>query len=129
VRLQHNADSIYADRSVVEYAVNLVLATRNPEAYGLADLGPLVAFGASPRASLGLVAAGRALALLRGRTYTLPQDVFDVAPDIMRHRLVLTYEALARDITADHVLARVLSTIPAPRIAPSQDATAAPVHP
>ena len=124
VRLQHNADCIYADRSVVEYAVNLVLATRNPEAFGLADLGPLVAFGASPRASLGLVAAGRALALLRGRTYTLPQDVFDVAPDIMRHRLVLTYEALARDITADHVLARVLSTIPAPRIAPSQDATA-----
>jgi MoxR-like ATPase len=129
VRLQHNADSIYADRSVVEYAVNLVLATRNPEAYGLADLAPLVAFGASPRASLGLVAAGRALALLRGRTYTLPQDVFDVAPDIMRHRLVLTYEALAREITADHVLARVLSTIPAPRIAPSQDATAASAYP
>jgi MoxR-like ATPase len=128
VRLQNNADRIYADRSVVEYAVNLVLATRNPEAFGLADLGPLVAFGASPRASLGLVAAGRALALLRGRTYTLPQDVFDVAPDIMRHRLVLTYEALARDITADHVLARVLSTIPAPRIAPSQDATATSVY-
>ena len=128
VRLQHNADAIYADRSVVEYAVNLVLATRNPESYGLADLGPLVAFGASPRASLGLVAAGRALALLRGRSYTLPQDIFDVAPDIMRHRLVLTYEALARDITADHVLARVLSTIPAPRIAPSQDATATSVY-
>jgi len=66
------------------------------------------------------VAAGRALALMRGRTYVLPQDVFDVAPDIMRHRLVLSYEALAREISADHVLARVLSTVPAPRIAPSQ---------
>jgi MoxR-like ATPase len=123
VRLQHVADAVYCDRSVVEYAVNLVLATRSPETFGLADLGPLVAFGASPRASLGLVAAGRALALLRGRGYTLPQDIFDVAPDIMRHRLVLTYEALARDITPDHVLARVMSTVPAPRIAPSQDAT------
>jgi MoxR-like ATPase len=124
VALQQAADAVYCDRSVVEYAVNVVLATRNPDTYGLADLGPLVSYGASPRASLGLVAAGRALALLRGRTYTLPQDVFDVAPDILRHRLVLSYEALARDITADHVLARVLSTVPAPRIAPSQDGSA-----
>ena len=112
---------MYVDRSVVDYAVNLVLATRDPAKYGLADLTALVSYGASPRASLGLVAAGRALALLRGRSYVLPQDVFDVAPDILRHRLVLSYEALAREISADHVLARVLSTIPAPRIAPSQD--------
>src|SRR3954451_2302131 len=123
--LQASADRIYCDRSIVEYAVNLVLATRNPTTYGLADLETLVAYGASPRASLGLVAAGRALALLRGRTYVLPQDVFDVAPDLMRHRLVLSYEALAREITADHVLARVLSTVPAPRIAPSQAEVAA----
>src|SRR5205085_4733431 len=119
--LQAAADRIYCDRSIVEYSVNLVLATRNPTTYGLNDLEPLVAYGASPRASLGLVAAGRALALMRGRSYVLPQDVFDVAPDIMRHRLVLSYEALAREVTADHVLARVLSTVPAPRIAPSQD--------
>jgi MoxR-like ATPase len=123
--LQAASDAVYCDRSIVEYAVNLVLATRNPASYGLADLEPLVAYGASPRASLGLVAAGRALALLRGRSYALPQDVFDVAPDIMRHRLVLSYEALAREITADHVLARVLSTVPAPRIAPSQVEVAA----
>src|SRR3954470_9893129 len=123
--LQANADRVYCDRAVVEYAVSLVLATRNPTTYGLADLEPLVAYGASPRASLGLVAAGRALALMRGRTYALPQDVFDVAPDIMRHRLVLSYEALAREITPDHVLARVLSTVPAPRASPSQVEAAA----
>jgi MoxR-like ATPase len=122
--LQAASDRVYCDRSIVEYAVNLVLATRNPTTYGLADLEPLVAYGASPRASLGLVAAGRALALMRNRSYVLPQDVFDVAPDIMRHRLVLSYEALAREITADHILARVLSTVPAPRIAPSQGETA-----
>jgi len=121
VALQAAADRVYVDRSVVDYAVSLVLATRDPAKYGLADLTSLVSYGASPRASLGLVAAGRALALLRGRTYVLPQDVFDVAPDILRHRLVLSYEALAREISADHVLARVLSTVPAPRIAPSQD--------
>ncbi|MSW91937.1 MAG: AAA domain-containing protein, partial [Actinobacteria bacterium] len=102
-RLQEAADSVYVDRGVIDYAVNLVLATREPATFGMHDLGELIGFGASPRASLGLVRAGRALALLRGRTYALPQDVFDVAPDIMRHRLVLSYEALARDVTADHV--------------------------
>lgn len=81
----------------------------------------IIAYGASPRASLGLLAGARALALLRGRSYALPQDVFDVAPDVLRHRLVLSYEALAQSISADQVLARVLSTVPAPRIAPSQD--------
>jgi MoxR-like ATPase len=121
VELQAAADRVYVDHSVVDYAVNLVLATRDPAKYGLADLTSLVSYGASPRASLGLVAAGRALAMLRGRSYVLPQDVFDVAPDILRHRLVLSYEALAREISADHVLARVVSTVPAPRIAPSQD--------
>jgi MoxR-like ATPase len=121
VRLQTAADEVYVDRAVVEYAVALVLATREPVQYGLPDLAELLAYGASPRASLGLVAGGRALALLRGRHYVLPQDVFDVAPDVLRHRLVLSYEALAREITPDHVLARVVSTVPAPHVAPSQD--------
>ena len=115
------ADSIFVAREVVDYAVSLVFATRQPDRFGLADLGELVAYGASPRASLGLVAAGRALAMMRGRTYVLPQDVFDVAPDILRHRLVLSYEALARDVGVDDVLGRLLSTVPAPRVAPSQD--------
>jgi MoxR-like ATPase len=123
-QLQDAADRIFVAREVVDYAVSLVLATREPERFNLGDLRELVSYGSSPRASLGLVAAGRALALLRGRTYVLPQDVFDVAPDILRHRLVLSYEALARDVSVDDVLARLLSTVPAPRVAPSQDASA-----
>ena len=122
--LQEVADSVFVAREVVDYAVNLVFATREPERYGLGELKELLSYGASPRASLGLVAAGRALALLRGRSYVLPQDVFDVAPDILRHRLVLSYEALARDVVVDDVLGRILSTVPAPRVAPSQDPTA-----
>jgi MoxR-like ATPase len=122
--LQGVADSIFVAREVIDYAVSLVLATREPSRFGLADLKELVAYGASPRASLGLVAAGRAIALLRGRSYVLPQDVFDVAPDILRHRLVLSYEALARDISVDDVLGRLLSTVPAPRVTPSQDPSA-----
>ena len=120
LRLQAAADACYCDRSVVEYAVNLVLATRTPQNYGLADLAPFLEFGASPRASLGLVRAGRAMALLRGRNYVVPQDIFDVAPEIMRHRLVLTYEALAADVDAEQIMIRVLSTVPAPVIQPSQ---------
>jgi MoxR-like ATPase len=119
--LQDEADRVYVDRGVVDYAVNLVLATRDPSSFGLPDLHELIGYGASPRASIGLVRAGRALALLRGRSYALPQDVFDVAPDVLRHRLVLSYEALAQELTPDHLLARILSTVPAPRIAPSQD--------
>ncbi len=122
--LQDEAEKIFVAREVVDYAVNLVFATREPDRFGLGDLRELLAYGASPRASLGLIAAGRALALLRGRAYVLPQDVYDVAPDIFRHRLVLSYEALARDITVNDVLGRILSTVPAPRVAPSQDASA-----
>ena len=120
VALQDAADAIYVDRAVVDYAVTLVLATRDPAKFGLADIEPFISYGASPRASLGLIAAGRALALLRNRAYVLPQDVFDVAPDIIRHRLVLSYEALAQGTTTEDILARLLSTVPAPRIAPSQ---------
>lgn len=124
--LQSTADRVYVDRSVVDYAVRLVLATREPARWSMHDLTDLVAYGASPRASLGLVAAGRALALVRGRTYALPQDVFDVAPDVLRHRLVLSYEALAQGRSVEDVLARILSTVPAPRVSPSQDPTAVP---
>lgn len=118
-QLQRAADECYCDRSVVEYAVNLVLATRTPQNYGLADLNQYLEFGASPRASLGLVRAGRAMALLRGRNYVVPQDIFDVAPEIMRHRLVLSYEALAAEVDAEQIMVRVLSTVPAPVIQPS----------
>jgi MoxR-like ATPase len=127
--LQDVADSIFVAREVIDYAVSLVFATREPERFGLSELKPLLNYGASPRASLGLVAAGRALALLRGRTYVLPQDVYDVAPDILRHRLVLSYEALAQDIAVDDVLGRLLGTVPAPRVSPAQDPTAAAARP
>ncbi|MFN0091181.1 MAG: AAA family ATPase, partial [Acidimicrobiales bacterium] len=118
---QQLVGEVYVDRGVLDYVVSLVIATRTPGEYGLAELAPLIDYGASPRATLGIVAAGRALALLRGRRYVLPQDVFDVAPDVLRHRLVLSYEALAQGLAIDHILARLLSTIPAPRVAPSQD--------
>jgi len=118
--LQRATDACYCDRSVIEYAVNLVLSTRNPQNYGMADIGPFLEFGASPRASLGLVRGGRAMALLRGRNYVVPQDIFDIAPEVMRHRLVLTYEALAADVDSEAIMARVLSTVPAPVIQPTQ---------
>ncbi|MBS1848454.1 MAG: MoxR family ATPase, partial [Actinobacteria bacterium] len=117
--LQDATDQVFVDPSVVDYAVHLVFATREPEHYRLGEISPYLTYGASPRASLGLVAAGRALALLRGRTYVLPQDVFDVAPDVLRHRLVPSYEALAESITVEQILARILSTVPAPRITPT----------
>jgi MoxR-like ATPase len=116
--LQAKADAVFVDKSVVRYAVDLVHATREPAKHNLADIGPLLALGASPRASLNLVRGAKALAVLRGRTYATPQDVFEVAPEVFRHRLVLTYDALARDITVEHVLARLLSTVPAAWVSP-----------
>jgi MoxR-like ATPase len=127
VRLQEAADAVFVDAGVADYAVRLVLATRSPEDHGLGELAPYIAYGASPRGSLGLVAAGRALALLRGRDYLVPQDVFDVAFDVLRHRLVLSYEALAEGVDADAVLARVLSVVTAPVVESRRpDAAAAP---
>lgn len=118
--LQSAADRVYVERAVLEYAVNLVLATRNPEQFRMPELRAFIEFGASPRASLGLVRAARAMALLRGRSYVVPQDVFDVAPEILRHRLLLSYEALAQEVDSEAILARLLATVPAPQVAPSQ---------
>ncbi len=111
--LQAMADRVYVDVSVAQYAVDVVMATREPSLRGLPELDALIEFGVSPRASLGLVAAGRALALLRGRSYVVPQDVFDVARDVLRHRLMLSYEALAKGLSADDILNRLLSVVPA----------------
>ena len=120
IRAQKATDQVYVDHGVVDYAVSLVLATRNPGAYNLPELTELISYGGSPRASLALVSGARALALLRGRSYALPQDVFDIAPDVLRHRLVLSYEALAQGLSTEQILARLLATVPAPRIAPTQ---------
>jgi MoxR-like ATPase len=116
--LQDRADRVFVDRSVSQYAIDLVQCTRNPDRFDLPDLTSVIALGASPRASLNLVRGARALALLRGRTYATPQDVFDLAPEILRHRLLLTYDALAREITPDHVVQRVLATVPATWVSP-----------
>jgi len=120
--LQKAADAVFIHDAIVDYAVRLVLATRAPEEHGLADLTGLISHGASPRATLGLVAASRALALLRGREFVLPQDVYDVAPDVLRHRVLLSYEAIADGVTAEQIVNRIVSTVLAPRLAPSQDA-------
>ncbi|MEO0494765.1 MAG: AAA family ATPase [Actinomycetota bacterium] len=116
---QERTREFIVDQGVADYAVNLVLATRDPAHYGLADLAPMIDYGASPRASLGLIAAGRALAALRGRDYVVPQDVFDIAPDVLRHRIVPSYEALAADVGVELILGRLLSTVPAPMVSPS----------
>jgi MoxR-like ATPase len=110
---------VYVDRAVQDYAVRLVLATRNPKQHGV-DIEGLLAYGASPRASIGLVSAGRALALLRGRDHLLPQDVYDVAYDVLNHRLVLSFDAVADGVTVDDVLVEVLTTVLSPRVSLSQ---------
>jgi MoxR-like ATPase len=115
---------IYVDRLVAEYAVALCMATRHPHQYGVGDIAPYIAFGASPRGSINLVHAARALALLRGRAYALPQDVQELAKDVLRHRLVLTYQALAEEVNPDTLLTAILSAIPAPRIDLARESTA-----
>ncbi len=116
--LQDRADTVFVDRTVSQYAIDLVQCTRYPDRFGLGDLSTVIGLGASPRATLNLVRGARALAMLRGRTYSTPQDVFDLAPEVLRHRLLLTYDALARDITTDHVIQRILATVPANWVSP-----------
>jgi MoxR-like ATPase len=115
--LQEQARDVYVHHALAEYIVRLVTATRQPERLGLADR---IAFGASPRATLGLVAAARALALLRGRDYVLPADIQELAVDVIAHRLVLTFDALADGIEPEAVVRHVLASVPVPQIAPSQ---------
>jgi MoxR-like ATPase len=116
IAMQERAREIYVDPAVVEYAVRLVTATRSPSGAGLGDLKRYVSYGASPRASIALVTGARALAFTRGRDYVLPDDVSELALDVLRHRLVLSYEALADDITADAIIAKVLRAVVAPEV-------------
>jgi MoxR-like ATPase len=112
--LQRECRNAYVDPSLIQYAVRLVAATRHPERYGLGDLGKYLTYGASPRASIHLVEGARALAFLRGRDYVLPDDLADLVPDVLRHRLVLTYEALSEGLTPDHLIERIMKKIPRP---------------
>jgi MoxR-like ATPase len=121
IELQGQAAEVFVHHAVQDYAVRLVMATREPARWGMPDLASQIALGASPRATLGLISAGRALALLRGRRFLVPQDIYDVAPEVLRHRLLLTYDGLAAGLQVDAVVARVLATIQAPRVAPHQD--------
>ncbi|MFC1976008.1 AAA family ATPase [Chloroflexota bacterium] len=114
--LQQATDEVYVDPALIEYAVKLVSATRNPQEVGQSELAPYLTFGASPRASINLILAARALAFVRGRTYALPQDVRDLALDVIRHRLVLSYEALADNLNSDELLNRILNAIPLPEV-------------
>ena len=112
--LQRECRAAYVDPSLAQYAVRLASATRYPDRYGIAGLEKYLSFGASPRASIHLIECARALAYLRGRHYVLPEDVTDLAPDVLRHRLVLTYEALADAQTPDQLIARVMQKIAPP---------------
>ena len=112
--LQHECRQVYVDPSLMQYAVRLVSATRRPDRYELGDLAKYLTFGASPRATIGLIEGARALAFMRGRGYALPEDMTGLVGDVMRHRLVLSYEALAEGLNADAVIDRVLKKIPVP---------------
>ncbi len=114
VELQKKVDQVYVDPALMEYAVKIVTATRKPKDVGEVDLARYIMFGASPRASINLILTARALAFVRGRAYVLPQDVLDMALDVIRHRLVLSYEALSDNITSDELLTKILDRVPIP---------------
>ncbi|HEX4035039.1 MAG TPA: MoxR family ATPase [Solirubrobacteraceae bacterium] len=114
--LQKAVRAVFVDPVLIEYAVRISTATRHPASVGLEDLGRYVTFGVSPRASINMVLAAQALALVRGRQYVLPEDVTSIAPDVLRHRLVLSYEALADGVQAEQIITAILARVPAPTV-------------
>ena len=114
VEMQEVVQMIYIDEQIKDYIISLVRATRAPAAFGLQDLQPLIEFGGSPRASIYLGMGARAVAFLQGRGYVTPQDVKDIAPDVLRHRVVLTYEAEAEEVSVEAVIERILGAVPVP---------------
>ncbi|MBA4260879.1 MAG: ATPase [Comamonadaceae bacterium] len=112
--LQAQCRQVYVDPSLVQYAVRLVSATRTPEKHGLKDTARLITYGASPRATIGLVEGARALAMLRGRSYALPEDMSDLVPDVLRHRIVLSYEGLSEGLDSDALVARIMAAVTPP---------------
>ena len=112
--LQAEARRVYVDPSLIQYAVRLVSATRMPERHGLKDMRRFITFGASPRASINLTEGARALALLRGRSYALPEDMTALVPDVLRHRVTLSYEGLSEGLTPDSLIDRIMRAVPAP---------------
>lgn len=122
IRLQKLAANTFVHHALVDYVVRVIAATRKPAEFGLEDVAGWIAYGASPRASLGIIAAARAVALIRGRDYVVPQDVVEVVPDVLRHRLVLSYDALADEVSPDDVIRRVLQTVGLPQVATQANA-------
>jgi MoxR-like ATPase len=114
VALQGKCRQLFVDPSLIQFAVKVVSATRNPEAAGLGEMQRFITYGASPRGAINMIEAGRALAFLRGRDYVLPEDVLDVTSDVLRHRVVLSYEAVSESITPDQIVGQILKAIPAP---------------
>ncbi len=131
--LQRKAANVFVHHALVDYVVRVINATRRPAEVGLSDVEQWLAYGASPRATLGIVAAARALALINGRDYVIPQDVVEVIPDVLRHRLVLSYDALADEVSAEQIITRILQTIGLPQVSatpvpqPGQPVQPAPV--
>nr|WP_258080854.1 MoxR family ATPase [Nocardia nova] len=126
IRLQKLAANTFVHHALVDYVVRVIAATRKPAEFGLGDVAGWIAYGASPRASLGIIAAARAVALIRGRDYVVPQDVVEVVPDVLRHRLVLSYDALADEVSPDDVIRRVLQTVGLPQVATQANAPGGP---
>ena len=120
IKLQDVVDTVYVDPALVEYSVRLTNATRFPQRHGMAELERYITYGASPRASINLILTARALAYVRGREYVLPQDVLDMAHDVMRHRLVLSFEALSDNVSSDDILSSIVGRVPVP-VVPLQD--------
>jgi MoxR-like ATPase len=114
LKMRALVDSVYVDEKIEKYILDLVSATRNPSLYGFADLGRLIDYGASPRASIYMVLAGRALAFLRGRGYVVPQDIKDIGPDVLRHRIIITYEADVEKITVEQIINRLFAETAVP---------------
>jgi MoxR-like ATPase len=112
--LRASIAELYMDQKIVDYIVDVVRATREPQTIGLHDLKPLIAYGASPRASIYLAQTARAHAFLRGRAYVVPEDVKAMAPDVLRHRVLLTFEAEAEDVTSDGIIAKILEAVHVP---------------
>ena len=114
IALQREVDEVFVDPTLMEYVVRVASATRQPADYGIGDIAKYISYGASPRASINLVLGGRALAFLRGRRYVTGQDLQDLALDVLRHRIVLSFEALSDEVTADDIIKKVLNRIPSP---------------
>jgi len=119
--LQALTTDVYVDRQVIDYAVALAGATRAPASVGLPNVAPFIAYGASPRGSIYLIHAARALAVVRGRRYVLPSDVTELAPDVLRHRIVPRFTALAEEVSADMILDRVLPAVPVPQLVATEE--------